>query len=163
MLHISAAVRGLILAVLLTGVALSVPNLFYERVERHNDAVAEIEALGATPEREADAALWPSFLPSGLVNLGLDLRGGAYLLAEVAVEDVHAERMDGLWPDLRDALRAERATVGAIRRIESAPDELRVRIETPEGMPAAMEAARGLAQPVVSLTGVGRQTVEVAE
>ncbi|MEE4118158.1 MAG: protein translocase subunit SecD [Paracoccaceae bacterium] len=162
MLYISAPIRGLILLVLLTGVALAIPNLFYDRVERHNDAVAAIEAEGATPEREADAALWPSFLPSGLVNLGLDLRGGAYLLAEVAVEDVHAERMEVLWPDLRDALRAERDAVGGIRRIESPPDALRVRIENPDGMDVAMEAARALAQPVVSITGMGRQTLEVS-
>ena len=162
MLYISAPIRGLILVVLLTGLALAMPNLFYERVERHNDAVAEIEAAGATPEREAEAGLWPSWLPSGLVNLGLDLRGGAYLLAEVAVEDVHAERMDALWPDLRDALRAERDAVGGIRRIESPPDALRVRLGDPAGMEVAMEAARGLAQPVVALTGMGRQTLEVS-
>ena len=37
------------------------------------------------------------------MNLGLDLRGGAQLLAEVHVEDVYAQRMDSLWPEVRDA------------------------------------------------------------
>ena len=60
-------------------------------------------------------------MPSSLVNLGLDLRGGAQLLAEVRVEDVYAHRMDALWPEVRDVLRDERDAVGAIRRIE-APD-----------------------------------------
>jgi preprotein translocase subunit SecD len=82
------------------------PNLFYERVERHNDAAAEIEATGVTSDANAEAlAGWPDFLPSTLVNLGLDLRGGAHLLAEVAVEDVYVTRMDAL---ARGAGRAAR-------------------------------------------------------
>ena len=95
MLHIPAWKRIAIAAVCLAGVAYAFPNAFYSKVERHNDAVAEIETLGATPEREAAVAGWPEWLPSSLVNLGLDLRGGAHLLAEVHVEDVYADRMDG--------------------------------------------------------------------
>ncbi|MEM6740918.1 MAG: protein translocase subunit SecD [Pseudomonadota bacterium] len=164
MLHFSLWSRIVIAGIVLVGLSLAVPNLFYDRVERHNDAVAEIEALGATEERLADEAGWPGFLPSGLVNLGLDLRGGAYLLAEVQVEQVYAERMEALWPELRDALRAERATVGGIRRVEGppeAPEELHIRIANPEAMGTALEIARGLAQPIVSLTGVGRDDIEV--
>jgi len=160
MLQISFWSRLLIIGLVLTGVGLAAPNLFYERVERHNDAVAEIEAAGATGERLADAGAWPGWLPSGLVNLGLDLRGGAYLLAEVQVEDVYAERMEALWPELRDALRAERDVVGGIRRVEGPPEELRVRIANPEAMETALRVARGLAQPVVSLTGAGRDDIE---
>ena len=58
---------------------------------------------------------WLSFLPSSLVNLGLDLRGGAHLLAEVQVSDVYEQRMAALWPDVREILRAERYTVVSIR------------------------------------------------
>jgi preprotein translocase subunit SecD len=77
--------RILIVLVVLAGLSFAMPNLFYERVERHNDAAAEIEATGVTSEQNAAAlAGWPEFLPSTLVNLGLDLRGGAHLLAEVA-------------------------------------------------------------------------------
>ncbi len=160
MLHISLWSRILILGLVVLGLSMAAPNLFYERVERHNDALLEIESIGETPERLADASGWPGFLPSGLVNLGLDLRGGAYLLAEVQVEDVYADRMESLWPELRDALRAERATVGGIRRIEGPPEELRVRIANPEAMETALEVARGLAQPIVSLTGAGRNDIE---
>ena len=160
MLQIDTWLRGLIWAVVLSGLVFAAPNLFYDRVEGHNDAVAEIEALGSTPEREAARGLWPEFLPSGLVNLGLDLRGGAHLLANVQVEDVYAARMDALWPEVRDALRDERETVGTIRRQTSPPDELRVRISQAEGMGRALEVVRGLAQPVVSLTGVGSNDIE---
>ena len=89
--------RVTILALCLLGIVFALPNLFYDRVERHNDAVAAIEAAGfATPEQEADRALWPDWLPSGLVPLGLDLRGGAHLLAEVRVADVYKARIDAL-------------------------------------------------------------------
>ncbi|MFN3145879.1 MAG: protein translocase subunit SecD [Paracoccaceae bacterium] len=162
MLQIALWKRVVIWAVVAAGLILALPNLFYGRVESHNDALAEIALSGATPEREAAVAGWPGFLPSGLVNLGLDLRGGAHLLAEVQVEDVYANRLDGMWPDVRDALRDERDTVGTIRRQDSAPDELRVRISNPEAMPAALEAVRALARPVVSLTGAGSDDIEVA-
>ena len=162
MLNIPFFTRLVIWAAVVAGLALAAPNLFYPRVERHNDAVAAIEAAGATPERLEDAAAWPGFLPSGLVNLGLDLRGGAYLLAEVQVEDVYAERMEALWPEMRDALREVRDEVGAIRRIDAAPDELRIRIENADAMATALETVRELSRPVMSLTGGGRQDLDVS-
>ncbi|WP_417725057.1 protein translocase subunit SecD [Salipiger sp.] len=162
MLQIDLWKRVLIWALVVAGLVLASPNLFYSRVEQHNDAVKAIEASGATPEREAQAAAWPSWMPSNLVNLGLDLRGGAHLLAEVKVADVYKARMDALWPDLRDVLRPERETVGTVRLQPSQPGELRVRISNPEGMTRALELVRGLAQPVVSLTGAGTSDIEVA-
>ena len=163
MLQIPLWKRVLILAICCLGIAFSFPNLFYTSVETHNDAVAEIEQFGTTSEREANAAAWPSFLPSSLVNLGLDLRGGAHLLAEVHVEDVYADRMDGYWPEVRSALVGIRDQVGFVERLENAPDELlQVRIQNVEAMPAALEAVRDLAQPVVSLSGVGATDIVVA-
>ena len=95
------------------------------------------------------------------MNLGLDLRGGAHLLAEVQVGDVYAARMQSMWPDVRDALRPERSTVGTIRLQPSAPDELRVKISQPEGMTRALQVVRGLARPIQTLTGVGANDIEV--
>ncbi|MCI2398877.1 protein translocase subunit SecD [Aliiroseovarius subalbicans] len=162
MLQISLWKRVVIWALVALGLAYAVPNAFYSRVEQHNDAVAEIELYGATAEREADASAWPEWAPSNLVNLGLDLRGGAHLLAEVQVADVYSARMDALWPEVRNALRGERATIGTIRRQDGPEDELRVRISEADGMPRALELVRALAQPVVSLTGVGSTDIEVA-
>lgn len=162
MLHIDGWKRILIWITLVLGIVLAMPNGFYTRVEGHNDAVKAIEAGFDTPENAELAAGWPSFMPSGIVNLGLDLRGGAHLLAEVRVEDVYAARMDALWPEVRDALRPERATVGTIRLQPSADDELRVRISEPGGMARAMAVVRGLARPVVSLTGARAEDIEVS-
>jgi preprotein translocase subunit SecD len=161
MLHISPFRQVLIVLTCLVGLALAVPNLSYDRVERHNDAVAAIESGLSNEALEADAALWPSFLPSGLVNLGLDLRGGAHLLAEVQVADVYAATMEGMWPDVRDVLAAQRDTVGFVTREESEPDVLKVKISNPEGAEQALELVRGLARPVASLTGAGSSNIVV--
>ena len=108
------------------------------------------------------AAQWPSYLPSSLVNLGLDLRGGAHLLAEVQVADVYQARMEATWPEVRDALRPLRSTVGTIRKQPSPVDELRVRIGDPSGMQQALETVRALARPVHSLTGIGASDIAVS-
>jgi len=162
MLQIPLWKRLVILALVALGLWFAMPNAFYSRVEVHNDALAEIEKLGETPERASAVAQWPGWLPTTIVNLGLDLRGGAHLLAEVKVEDVYANRIDGMWPDIRDALRDVRGEVGTIRRQNSTPGTLRVRISQPEGMARALEVVRDLAQPVVSLSGVGSTDIEVA-
>ncbi|WP_425078477.1 protein translocase subunit SecD [Ruegeria denitrificans] len=160
MLQIDTWKRVLIWLVCVTGLLMALPNAFYTRVEQSNDAKAAIELGVDTPEMQAEAGQWPNWLPSSLVNLGLDLRGGAHLLAEVQVQDVYETRMEAMWPEIRDALRDERSTVGTIRRQESAPDEIRVRISQPEGMARALEVVRGLARQVQTLTGVGATDIE---
>lgn len=162
MLQISLWKRILIWGTCALGLAFAAPNLFYAKVESHNDAVARLEqGAQATPELIAARDAWPSWLPSTIVNLGLDLRGGAHLLAEVSVSDVYADRMDAFWPEVRDALRDLRGEIGGIRRQPSPPDQLRVRIARPEGMPQALEAVRALSQPVTGLTGLGSTDMEV--
>ncbi|PLS22054.1 protein translocase subunit SecD [Neptunicoccus cionae] len=145
------------------GILLASPNLQYTQVEQYNDATAALEAgAEATPELTAKAEQWPSFLPSSLVNLGLDLRGGAHLLAEVQLGEVYAARMDDLWPSVRDALREKRNEIGTIRRVDSPEDELHVRISKPEAISSAVTTIRALAQPVVSLTSAGQTDIEVS-
>ena len=155
--------KALIWALVAAGLVLSVPNLFYGRVEAHNDAALAVEAAGfATEEQQAALDLWPTWMPSGLVNLGLDLRGGAHLLAEVQVSDVYKARMDGWWPEVRDALRDVRDQVGSVRRQPTqVPYELRVQIENPAGMAAGVEAVRALSSNIVTLTGVGQTDIDV--
>jgi preprotein translocase subunit SecD len=73
----------LICAVCALGVILSVPNLFSAR------------QLGYLP----------SYIPHSQVALGLDLRGGSYLLLEVDVAAAQKERLNGFVDDVRNALR----------------------------------------------------------
>ena len=55
MLQIPLWKRVVIWAVVAIGVFFAAPNAFYTRVELANDARAEIEAMGVTPDREAAA------------------------------------------------------------------------------------------------------------
>lgn len=162
MLQISLWKRLVILGLCLAALITAAPNMFYARVEGHNDAVAAFAKTGAMTEtQEAAKAAWPDWAPSALVNLGLDLRGGAHLLAEVHLNEVHKARMDALWPEARKVLAAERATIGAIRRVPAPDGELRIQIGDRTQIDRAVEAARKLASPVVSLTGVGQSDYEV--
>ncbi len=54
-----------------------------------------------------------------------------------------------------------RGEVGSIRRQPSPDGILRVSVEKPEGMPAALAAVEALSDPVVTLTGVGQSTLDI--
>ncbi len=159
MLQIETWKRVVILLVVVAGLVMALPNGFYTRVEQSNDAAADL-AVDPTAE-VVGAGGWPEWLPSNLVNLGLDLRGGAHLLAQVQVADVYAGRVDAFWPVVRDALAAESATLGFVTREEGAPGELRVRISNADQQDRATSLIRGLFSPVASLTSVGATDYEV--
>ena len=167
-LHTPLWKKIVIWSLIAIGVIMASPNLFYERVETRNDAavaIAKADAAGTPTPAEDTAALgvWPAFLPSSLVNLGLDLRGGAHLLAEVKLADVYKQRMNSVWPEARDALIAMRDTVGSVKREASPPEQLRISLSKPEGVQAALAAVQGLASNVVSLTGVGQKDLNVVQ
>jgi len=114
MLQIPAWRRVTILALVALGLLFAMPNSFYTRVERHNDAMAEIEALGETPERAAARDGWPGWLPSTIVSLGLDLRarGDVEIDLHHTVEDVGIV--------LGDALREALGNRAGVRRFAHA-------------------------------------------
>ena len=162
MLQIPFWKRALILGLVAIGLLFAMPNLFYGRVEQHNDAVTAAERAGfETPEQAEARKSWPDFLPSTLVNLGLDLRGGAHLLGEVHVADVYKSRMNALWPELREALAKERDVIGAVRRVPGPEDRLTIEIGEPAQMARAVEIARSLATPVASLSGAGSSDLDI--
>ena len=161
MLQIDLWKRIAIILTIVAGLLLAVPNAFYPRVEAHNDAVLALEGGATGAGLEENAAQWPAFLPSGLVNLGLDLRGGAHLLAELPLEDVYEKRLVGFWPSVLDAMRAERATIGTFRRIGIEDGELRIRLSDASKVDRAIEIVSALARPVVSLSTVGATDFEV--
>ena len=162
MLQIDLWKRVVIWGLVALGLFLALPNAFYPRVEAHNDAVAAIEAGSTEPSLQEKAGLWPIWMPSSLVNLGLDLRGGAHLLARVEVEDVYESRIEAMWPEVRDVLREERDRIGPIRLQPIENAQLRVRlVEKPEEVGYAASVVRGLARPVTSLTGVTASDIDV--
>ena len=159
MLYFPTWKKLLIWGICALGVLFAFPNLSYDRVERYNDA-HQAMAIGEPVEPGAVDG-WYDFLPSTLVNLGLDLRGGAHLLVEVAVEDAYAGRMDGMWPEVRDALREIRSDVGAVSEQESGSAQLVVKIGNPDAIDKAVAAVQALARPIVTLTGVGATDIVV--
>ena len=151
MLQIALWKRIIIWFLIIGGLLIALPNAFYSRVETFNDA----KLLNETSDK------WPSFLPSSLVNLGLDLRGGAHLLAEVQVSDVYEQRMAALWPDVRDILRAERSKIGTIRLQKGKSDELRIKLSNPTEIGTGINLLKSLAKPVSSVGGIGKLDLDV--
>jgi preprotein translocase subunit SecD len=162
MLQFSLWQKLLIIGICIVGILFSIPNAFYTRVENKNDtlnAMSKGQELSSSELENLRA--WPAFLPSNLVNLGLDLRGGAHLLAEVKVEEVYGQRLDAMWQEVRDVLRTERDVIGTIRRQDGRSDQLRIKISNISGMPRAVELIEDLARPVSSLSSVGKKDLKV--
>ncbi len=163
MLHFPFWKQSLIWITCLAGLYFAFPNTFYNNVELHNDAVSAL-AMGEpeTPELIAARDSWPSYLSSDVVNLGLDLRGGAHVLVEVNVADVYQARLEGMWTPVKEILREQKDVVGTVRQVLDGPeDQLRVRIGNIEAMDAAIVAVNTLTRPVVTLTGAGSRDFDV--
>lgn len=100
---------GLILVVLLWGLVLALPNVFSDGflgVEpREVSDPSNTVAVAAYEQQlqEAEDSWW--FLPAGKLNLGLDLRGGVYLLMEIDPEEIVLNRLDQFQADVRSAWR----------------------------------------------------------
>ncbi len=100
---------ALIVGTLLIGAIMALPNAFSDRflgVEPIPPSVETPESLAEYRDAKAGAeqSWWPGFLPSGKVNLGLDLRGGVYLLMEIKPEDVFENRLTVFSADVQEAL-----------------------------------------------------------
>lgn len=167
MLYFSLWKKTLVIGLCLIGMVLAAPDLFYDRADTAALARAQIAKLEKNQqpvpqELRDEAALWPSFLPPDVINLGLDLRGGAHLLVEVKIEDVVTERLDTVRGDARNALRD--AGVRKYSRLLATPEKVSVRITDPADLPAAREALSGLSQPVIGgLTGGGGFDLDIAD
>ena len=97
MLYFAPWKKIAILGLCLLGVFFAAPNLWYENADQARRAEAAIEGQRyggegqpTLAELEEQASAWPDWMPPGVINLGLDLRGGVHLLVEVKVEEVFA-------------------------------------------------------------------------
>jgi preprotein translocase subunit SecD len=127
MMYFSRLKTTLILAVCVLGVLLSVPNIF------------------AAPA---------SWMPWRTIHLGLDLRGGSYLLMEVDMATVIKERLDALADSARSGLR--RAGIAQFV-VTPVPAQNRLVVKLPDAskQTAALASLRELA----SQTTTGLTTV----
>src|SRR5438552_18399091 len=85
MLHFARWQTILILAVVIGGFLMTIPNFFGKE----------------------QVASWPGFLPKKQVVLGLDMQGGAYLKFGVDRADLLDRRLRGLVGDIRKELNTE--------------------------------------------------------
>src|SRR5690242_17736755 len=108
-------------------------------------AICVLGAILCIPNLVPAPAAW---VPWRTVHLGLDLRGGSYLLLEVDMKAVIKERLEGLVDAARQALRP-----GSIfyQTLEAEPDQNRVLLKLRD--PARTDAAVAALKPLISAEG----------
>src|SRR6185437_16506578 len=107
---------ALICAVCALGVLLSLPNLF----------------------SPSFLAQLPTWLPHKQVALGLDLRGGSYLLLEVDVAAAQRERLNGIVDNVRKALLDEKIKYAGTPGVEG--DAIVFKVSEPDRIEDAKKA-----------------------
>ena len=93
------------------------------------------------PDRVLNAL--PGFWPKDRLGLGLDLRGGSYLLVAADVRQLKQDWLQSLEGDTRSRLRTAKIGYTGLGRVE---DTVRVRITKPEDVDKAIEALKGMIQ-----------------
>jgi protein-export membrane protein SecD len=120
----------LVVGALLVGVLLCVPNLFSEEARR------------------TQLSWWPT----GAMNLGLDLKGGASILLEIDPEELRTNELgNNVRRNIREELR-KGPTIASTRR-EVIGDHLEVHIANPADVPAAVERIKRLGAPPLGTIG----------
>ncbi len=108
----------------------------------------------------APRSAFPGWFPARQISLGLDLRGGSYLLLEVDLNTVVRERLDSMIEGARTRLRA-----GNVRYVNLASDpanrRMGLRVLDTAQVPLAVTALRELASPVQLPTGLSVPDLEV--
>ncbi|MEQ1616381.1 MAG: protein translocase subunit SecD [Hyphomicrobiaceae bacterium] len=104
----------------------------------------------------------PNFLPKQKINLGLDLQGGAHVLAGMDVDELKRDWLEKIRDSVNAALRKDsvpRASVGI------AQGGVVVRLNKPEDMDAAWKSLRDLPQPIAGadITGSSARDLEVTK
>jgi protein-export membrane protein SecD len=119
MLQVSAWVRAIVLAILIGGIVVALPNALPENIR----------------------AKIPSWLPSATTSLGLDLQGGSYLLLEVELDQVQKDQLESLLADIRVGLR--KAHIG-YTDLAAKADTVSVRVRDSAQFDAAKKILDGL-------------------
>jgi len=162
---------ALIVGTLLIGAFMALPNGFsnaFLGVEPERPSVEDTEALAEyIAERDAArASWWPGFLPKNKVNLGLDLRGGVYLLMEITEDDVVANRLRVFSADVVQSFNSGGAANRVFQTNEINLDQLEISLRPDrQGNVRMEEALRRLDElntPVQGAIG-GASTYDVRE
>ncbi len=141
MLQVSAWVRVVVVAIILVGFAIALPNALPDWVR----------------------AKIPSWLPSQTVSLGLDLQGGSHLLLEVELDAVAKDKLESLTGDIRRALRRAHPSIG-YRFGDPTADSISVQILDPARHDDAKSLIQGL-NPTIGggVLAVGAHAYDLAD
>ncbi|OLF74094.1 preprotein translocase subunit SecD [Maricaulis sp. W15] len=142
MLHFGRWKLLSIFLITLLGVMYTIPN-FVPETDRYT--INEADGT-ATPK-----GIW-RYIPSGTINLGLDLQGGSHIVFEVDMDEVRDAQLEALASDIRTALREAPPVLD--RSVAVIGDEVVVLLVRPEDRATALERVRALNTPVT--TGVGQ-------
>jgi protein-export membrane protein SecD len=102
----------------------------------------------------------PNWLPKNTMSLGLDLRGGSYLLLEVDIAGVNRERLETMRADLRAALRRERI---GYTGLELRNNGVTLRVTDAARADQARTIINNLANPGGTLFGVTQQQYDIVQ
>ncbi|MCK0070538.1 protein translocase subunit SecD [Kordiimonas laminariae] len=127
----------MILAVVFLGILTSVPNFLSE---------------------EQRASL-PDYMPSKALSLGLDLRGGVYILFEAKTEDVVKARLTKLADEVRAVRSAERGL--SFRRIKTNNNSVVFDVANDDMIELAKQKLRPLTQAQIGTSPLGGGVQEV--
>ncbi len=127
-----------ILVTLVVGVVLALPNFVPQATLRQ----------------------FPAFVPTGTLNLGLDLRGGSYIMLEAAIEDVRKQKLDGLEEIARTELADADGGGVKFRDLGITNNAVSLTVTDPTQLDRAVETLRKVTRPVGNLTG--QRDVDVA-
>ncbi|MEM8921141.1 MAG: protein translocase subunit SecD, partial [Pseudomonadota bacterium] len=108
-------------------------------------------ALFSLPNFLGGRAL-PGFMPSATMNLGLDLRGGSYLLLEVDPDELKTNRLRELSSEIAKSLTRRPGNV-RFRNRQVVGDAVRLRIVEPSQIDEARDRIEDLATPVGNVGG----------
>jgi protein-export membrane protein SecD len=88
----------------------------------------------------------PAFAPRATVNLGLDLRGGSYMLLEANLQALQQERLESELDNMTKTLQDQRPRIGYTGRGVSG-DAARLKVLNPADQDRAVEVLRKLHAP----------------
>jgi len=137
MLHFARWQTYLILGICFFGIVFALPNVLPESVRN----------------------AMPSFVPHQPVPLGLDLRGGAYMLLEADVDSAIKDRTNSVLDDVRKALRNAKILYSGLA-VASTNDALSVHVIDTAKIPDASALLKKLVQPSGIAFGLGNSAGE---
>ncbi|NJC34478.1 preprotein translocase subunit SecD [Sphingomonas jejuensis] len=97
------------------------------------------------PDRARQAL--PAWMPAPVVNLGLDLAGGSYILLEAQVDDIARQRLQLMEETIRTEMRRQQPRID-IGEISTRGGQLSFFVRNPAEVDGAVERLRALTQGV---------------